>query len=106
MPASSSPHDSKDDPQSNAAEFSDAKLEDSEPGAGDATLGDAVHDEEATVVMGKPDLPDFQNDSCSSDDSSSGKDSDSKEDGGHVVPEKRVPQRPSTFTRLLLNPRH
>lgn len=58
-------------------------------------LKDAVHDEEQTDVMGRDELPDFEKNSVVE------KNSDS-------VPEaaqKRPPQRPSTFTRLLLNPR-
>jgi hypothetical protein len=50
-------------------------------------LDDAVHDEEQTDVMGRDELPDFQ------------------KNGGQEQVEKRPPQRPSTFTRLLLNPR-
>jgi hypothetical protein len=55
----------------------------------DATkLVDALHDEEeATEVMGKEDLPDFD------------------KDGRPREPERRPSQRPSTFTRLLIDPR-
>lgn len=52
-----------------------------------AELSDAVNDDEQTDVMGRDQLPDFD-----------------KHEGPEEA-DRRPPQRPSTFTRLLLNPR-
>lgn len=97
MPAQSSPHSSQEDLPPSAAELRDALQE----------------EEEATQVMGREDLPDFEKanqngapqNRATANEAPDSESPVTERDNQGAEPERRPPQRPSTFTRLLIDPR-
>lgn len=93
MPAQSSPHSSQESLTPDDAHLKDAVQE----------------DDESTQVMGREDLPDFKQEGNGPAKESVASEptlnESAPQEDGVAQPERRAPQRPSTFTRLLIDPR-